>query len=53
MKYDEVMAIHNLSQKNIGDIIEDSDIKDIEILVELCNRQANEIIDLYNELKKE
>lgn len=48
MKYDEVMAIHNLKQKNIGDVLEESDINDIEILINLCNRQMNELIDFYN-----
>lgn len=48
MKYDEVMAIHNLGQKNIGDVLEESDINDIEILINLCNKQTNELNDFYN-----
>ena len=48
MKYDEVMAIHNLGQKSIGDVLEENDINDIEILINLCNRQMNELIDFYN-----
>lgn len=48
MKYDEVMAIHNLGQKKIGDVLEESDINDIEILINLCNIQMNELNDFYN-----
>lgn len=48
MKYDEAMAIHRLKKKNIGDVLEESDINDIEILINLCNRQMNELIDFYN-----
>lgn len=52
MKYDELMAIHNLNQKCIGDVLEESDIKDIEILINLCNRQMNEILDFYTRMEK-
>lgn len=52
MKYDEVMAIHNLKQKNIGDVLEENDIKDIEILINLCNRQINELNDFYVRMEK-
>lgn len=52
MKYDEVMAIHNLKQKNIGDVLEESDINDIEILINLCNRQMNEINYFYVRTEK-
>ena len=52
MKYDEVMAIHNLKKKNIGGVLEESDIKDIEILINLCNRQMDEINDFYTRMEK-
>ena len=55
MNYDEVMAIHNLKQKNIGDVLEESNIKDIQTLIdENCGQMIeinalNVVIDLMAE----
>ena len=46
MKYDEVMAIHNLKQKNIGDVLEENDINDIQTLIDENCEQVTEINNL-------
>ena len=47
MTYDEVMAMHNLEQKTMGEVLEESDIKDIEIIISLSCRQERKRNKLY------
>ena len=49
MNYSEAMAVNRLNKLGIGKLLDEIDIKDIEILLDMCCKLTNEKIDLINE----
>lgn len=49
MNYSEAMAVNRLNKLGIGKVLDEIDIKDIEILLDMCCKLTRQINDLLVE----
>lgn len=53
MNYSEAMAVNRLNKLGIGKVLDEIDIKDIEILLDMCCKLTRQINDLLVVLEEE